>query len=84
MMSNKTVQVADHWFNGSGDVETVLLKPLVDRELVNNLFWYSGDERPLWECGTELSDDEVMATHPYKQRKMLTADDIRRIRTLWI
>lgn len=33
MMKNKTIQVDNHWFNDSGDVETVLLKPLV---IVNN------------------------------------------------
>ena len=75
MMTNKTIQVANHWFNDSGDVEIVLLKPLIDKELINNLFWYSGDERPLWVRGTTLSDDEVMDTHPYKQRKMQSIED---------
>ncbi|WP_407894693.1 hypothetical protein [Lacticaseibacillus sp. N501-2] len=74
-MTIKTIKVANHWFNDSGDVEIVLLESLIDRELINNLFWYSGDERPLWVRGTTLSDDEVMATHPYKQRKMQSIDD---------
>lgn len=68
-MANKNIKVVNHWFNVAGDTEIVLLKSLDGRELVNNLFWYSGDERPLWKRGTKLSVDEVKATRCYKQIK---------------
>ena len=73
----KTLKVANRWFNDSGDVEIVLLVPLDNsRELRNDLFWYDGNNRPLWSRGTELTDKDVLETHCYKQRKMSSIDDI--------
>ncbi|MDN7023140.1 hypothetical protein [Lactiplantibacillus plantarum] len=73
----KTLKVANHWFNDSGGVEIVLLVPLdKSKELRNDLFWYDGNNRPLWPHGTELTDKDVLETHCYKQRKMSSIDDI--------
>lgn len=72
----KTIRVVNHWMNDSGDVEIVLLEPIdKSHELQNNLFWYSGVERPMWPSGTELSDQEVLGTKCYKQRKFTSVDD---------
>lgn len=71
----KTVKVVNHWMNDSGDVEIVLLEALdKSRELQNDLFWYNGAERPMWSRGTELSDQEVLETKCYKQRKFTSVD----------
>lgn len=71
----KTIEVVNHWFNDSGDVEIVLLKPLdKKRELRNDLFWYSENQRPMWERGTKLTDEEVMQTKCYKQRKFTSIE----------
>lgn len=76
-MKIKTFKVANRWVNDSGDVEIVLLVPLdKNKELRNDLFWYAGNNRPLWSRGTELTDEDVLKTHCYKQRKMLSIDDI--------
>lgn len=73
----KTFKVANHWFNDSGNVEIVLLVPLdKSKELRNDLFWYDGNNRPLWSRGTELTDKDVLETQCYKQRKMSSIDDI--------
>jgi hypothetical protein len=65
----KTLEVVNHWYNDSGDAEIVLLKSLdKTRELKNDLFWYSGEERPMWSRGTQMTDSEMLATHCYKQR----------------
>mgnify|MGYP004466520591 CR=1 FL=1 len=71
----KTLMIIGNWFNDSGDVQIVQLKPIdSSRELQKDLFWYSGNHRPMWKAGTKLTDEEVLATKCYKMKKMVSVE----------
>lgn len=73
----KTIRVKCSWANDSGDVKIFRLMPIdKSRELRYDLIWYSGDNRPNWHSGQELSDEEVMSTKAYKATKFNNIDDI--------
>ncbi|KAF5440729.1 hypothetical protein HFC69_00285 [Pediococcus sp. EKM202D] len=73
---NKTIEVVAHWFNDSGDAEIVHIKALdKSRELKNDLFWFSGDNRPFFKPGTQLADEEFIKFKCYKQRTMQSIEE---------
>jgi hypothetical protein len=75
MPDKKTLKVKNIWNNDSGDVKIILLESLdPSRELNNDLFWYSGSERPRWSRGEELTDEQVLATRCYKSRTFTSID----------
>lgn len=76
-MTKKIARVTAHWFNDSGDVEIVELEPIeAGRTFRNNLFWFSGNNRPLWEPGTELTEEEIVSFKCYKQKRFQSMNDI--------
>jgi hypothetical protein len=73
--AQKTIRVVNVWYNDSGDAKIVLLAPVdPSRKLNVDLFWYSGNHRPKWNRGDELTDGDVLSTKCYKQRKFTSID----------
>lgn len=65
----KEIEIVDHWYNDSGDVEIVLIKSLIrGKRLRNNLFWFSDSNRLMIAAGSQLTAKEFCKHKCYKQR----------------
>ncbi|CAK8054148.1 hypothetical protein [Eupransor demetentiae] len=71
------IKVIGVWNNDAGDCQIVQIKPYnTERELRNDLFWFSGNQRPFYKQGQIVEDTEFITHKCYKQKTFIDFDDI--------